>query len=181
VEVRLVQDRDFPAIAALTNHFIRTSAIHFGYHDVTADELRAAWREHAELHPFLVAEHGGKFAGYAKASSWRARQAYQWTVETGLYVQSEQHGRGIGRALYERLLDLLRRQGFRTVVAGITLPNAVSVALHERFGFRSAGTVHHAGFKRGSWHDVGFWQLDLQPEGEGGGELLSPQEAWVQE
>jgi phosphinothricin acetyltransferase len=173
-----VQDSDFDAIAALTNVFIRTTAIHFAYEDVSAAELLAAFREHEAVYPFLVAESGGAFAGFAKAGPWRTRAAYRWTVETGVYVAPERHGQGIGGMLYRRLLEVLKVQGFRTVVGGITLPNAASVALHERSGFRASGVVQHAGFKFGKWHDVGFWQLDLRPGDPAAPTLLTPLQAW---
>lgn len=177
--VRPVEPADFGAIAQLTNHYIRTSAVHFAYEDVTAAELLAGFREHERRYPFLLVTCGGQFAGYAKASAWRARAAYGWTAETGLYVVPEQHGRGVGTLLYRRLMDLLRMQGFRTAIGGITLPNQGSIALHERLGFQPAGVVRRAGFKHGRWHDVAFWQLDLRPDDAEARAVLTPQEAWA--
>src|SRR5829696_3859195 len=94
--IRPVRDHDFDALAAITNHYIATTAIHFAYEAVTGPELRTAWKKR---YPWLVAE-AGAVLGYAKAGVWRDRAAYQWTCEVGLYVADAARGRGIGTALY---------------------------------------------------------------------------------
>ncbi len=165
--IRLATANDFPAIAAITNHYIRTTAIHFAYDDVPADELRSLWYEHRDLYPWLVTAVGSTVAGYAKSGVFRARTAYRWITEAGIYLAPEHCGRGLGTPLYLRLLAVLRAQGFHSVIGGIALPNDPSVRLHERLGFQHCGTVQRAGRKFDRWHDVGFWQLALQPpEGE---------------
>ena len=156
--VRPADSRDFDAIAAITNHYITTSTIHFGYEPVTADALRASVRPR---HPWFVADDDRAVVGYAKAGAWRERAAYDWTTEIGLYVEHTARGRGIGRALYTALLAELARRGFRSVIAGITLPNDASVALHRAFGFVDAGVVREAGYKHGRWNDVAFFQKAL--------------------
>lgn len=170
---------DFAAIATITNHYIRHSAIHFGTEDVDADALRRLWQDGIDRYPWLVAEQHGAVVGYAKAGEFRARAAYRWTTETGIYVASGQCGRGFGTPLYRRLLDVLRGQGFHTAIGGITLPNPGSVRLHERLGFVHWGTVAHAGRKFDAWHDVGFWQLMLQPAGHAPVQLLPPSAAFA--
>lgn len=177
--VRLAADDDFPAIAAITNHYIRTTAIHFGHEDVAAGELRSLWRQHAELYPWLVAEQEGELLGYAKAGVFRARAAYRWTTETGIYLAPRRCGAGLGTSLYARLCAVLRAQGFHSAIGGIALPNDASVRLHERLGFVHCGTVRRAGRKFDRWHDVGFWQLDLQPADHAPGELSSPAAAFA--
>ena len=101
--------------------------------------------------------------GFANASPFRARPAYRWAVETGIYLADDARGRGIGRRLLGDLLDLLTAQGFVTAVAGIALPNPASVALHEARGFVATGTYDRTGFKHGQWIDVGHWQKELAP------------------
>jgi len=93
----------------------------------------------------------------------RDRAAYRWSVETGLYLIRDAQGRGLGRRLLSAHLDLLERQGFVTIVAGIALPNEASVALHETLGFTLSGIERGVGFKHGRWVDVGRWQKDLAP------------------
>ena len=99
--------------------------------------------------------------GYAYASQYRARPAYDWTCETTVYVHESARSRGIGTRLYQVLLEGLRLLGYRSAMAGITLPNPTSVRLHESVGFKPAGGSREAGFKFSAWHDVGFWQVPL--------------------
>src|SRR5690349_19501587 len=82
----------------------------------------------------------------------RRRAAYQWCVDTSVYVRADATGRGIGRALYRALLPLLVLQGFRAAHAGVTLPNPASVRLHESFGFQPVGVFAKTGWKMGAWH-----------------------------
>lgn len=167
--IRPARETDFSAIAALTTHYINTSAIHFGYEPVTAEELLAQWQKAGRRYPWLIAEQDGRFAGYAKAGVWRDRAAYQWAVETGIYIEPAAQGRGVGRALYTALLDDLRRRGFHMAIGGITLPNEPSERLHEALGFEKVAHFKHAGWKFDRWHDVGFWQLLLNgPEHQAG-------------
>lgn len=177
--IRLARAADFVAIAAITNHYIRTTAIHFAFEDVTADELRTLWHDHHDVYPWLVEDDAGEVVAYAKAGAYRTRAAYRWITETGIYVRSDRLGRGLGKPLYARLLAVLRAQGFHSAIGGIALPNAASVALHEALGFLPAGVVLRAGRKFDLWHDVGFWQLLLQPEDHAPGRLTTPGEAFA--
>ena len=161
MRIRAAGDHDFDAIAAITNHYIAGTAIHFGYQPVSADELRATWRAGAGRYPWLVVEADGVVVAYAKAGEWRARDAYRWTTEVGIYVEAGRRGGGIGAALYRELLAAVAAAGFHSVIGGITLPNPASIALHERCGFVHVGTVREAGFKRDAWHDVAFYQRML--------------------
>ena len=158
MRLRTPRDDDFAAIAAITNHYIATTAVHFAYEPIAEAEISAQWQRDRERLPWWVAERDGAVVGYAKAGTWRARAAYRWITELGLYVAEPERGRGIGRALYVALLDDLPRRGFRSAIAGITLPNDASIALHRAFGFVSVGVVEDAGWKHGRWHAVEFWQ-----------------------
>lgn len=119
--------------------------------------LRGLW----PTHPWLVAEQRGRLLGFAYAGPHRQREAYAWSVESTIYLRPEAHGSGLGRRLYQELLDLLRRQGFRTVLAGITLPNPSSQALHQRLGFQEVGVYPEVGFKGGEWRSVIWLSLSL--------------------
>lgn len=111
--------------------------------------------------PWVVAVREGLVVGYSYASRHRARRAYRWSVEVSVYLHEGEQGRGTGRALYEQLLTAVRSLGYVRALAGITLPNDRSVALHEALGFAPIGVFSAVGFKQGSWHDVGWWQLGL--------------------
>lgn len=161
--VRSATDSDFDAIATLTNYFIRETTIHFGTTEATASELREQWHQSRDRYPFFVCEIDGRFAGYCKAYNWRSREAYQWTPECGVYVEDWARRRGVARALYEKLFEIMAKQGFHSVIAGIALPNEASVKLHESIGFETIGVARQAGWKLGKWVDVGFWQRPLTP------------------
>ncbi|HEX4875408.1 MAG TPA: GNAT family N-acetyltransferase, partial [Chitinophagaceae bacterium] len=109
--------------------------------------------------PWLVCEADGRIAGYAYASRYRERVAYQWSVECSVYVHDDYHRSGIARALYTALFSILKKQGYRNVYAVINLPNERSVAFHENMGFRWFATYEQVGYKLGQWKNVGWWRL----------------------
>jgi L-amino acid N-acyltransferase YncA len=111
--------------------------------------------------PWLVADADGAIAGYAYASVWRARSAYRYSVETTIYLDPSATGAGLGSMLYADLLARLLELGMHTAMAVIALPNAASVALHEKFGYRAAGRIAEVGRKQDRWIDVGYWQRML--------------------
>jgi phosphinothricin acetyltransferase len=116
--------------------------------------------------PWLVCEVGGVIAGYAYASRYRERVAYQWSVECSVYVHDDYMRGGVARALYTALFEILQRQGFRNVYAVINLPNDRSVAFHESCGFKHFATYERVGFKLGQWKNVGWWRLIINDFGD---------------
>jgi phosphinothricin acetyltransferase len=116
-----------------------------------------------ERTPWVVAELDGVVRGYAYAGRFRERAAYDWTAETAVYVDRDFLGRGIGRATMRAVLDVLRLQGFHSVLAGVTPPNPGSVGLHEALGFERIGLFEEVGWKDGRWHGVEFFALALSP------------------
>jgi phosphinothricin acetyltransferase len=112
---------------------------------------------------WLLCEEGGEALGYVYATRHRERAAYHWSVDTAVYVRPGRQRRGVGRALYTSLLAVLPLQGYVNAYAGVTLPNPASVGLHEAMGFRPVGVYEQVGFKRGSRHDVAWFQRPLQP------------------
>jgi phosphinothricin acetyltransferase len=153
---------DCAPAAALTNISITSTAIHFGTEPQDAAYFEKLWSTTRDRYPWVTATtDDGRFAGYAKAGVWRERAAYNWTPETGIYIDAAAQRKGLGKALYRALLGEMRQRGFHSAIGGITLPNEASVRLHESVGFVHVGTVKHAGWKLGAWHDVGFWQVML--------------------
>jgi L-amino acid N-acyltransferase YncA len=159
--IRLATVRDAGAIAAIYRPYVEQSRISFEEDAPDADEI--ARRLASPVHPWLVVEEDGRVLGYASTSPMRSRPAYRWSVESGIYLDPVAQGRGLGRRLLGAHLEVLERQGFVTVIAGIALPNPASVALHERLGFALSGIERGVGFKLGEWVDVGRWQRDLAP------------------
>jgi L-amino acid N-acyltransferase YncA len=159
-------ERDAAACAAIYAPSVEEGATSFEEQAPSAAEMAARIEGISTTHPWLVAESGGEVVGYAYACRHRERIAYRWAADASVYIAAQHRGRGYGRALYEALFERLRRQGFHVACAGITLPNEASVALHERLGFEPVGVNRRIGWKRGAWHDVGWWQLQLAPTGE---------------
>jgi L-amino acid N-acyltransferase YncA len=140
-----------------------------------AAEMRRRIEATSERYPWLVDERDGAVAGYAYGTVHRTRRAYRWVVEVTVYVDPRRQRSGVGRQLYEALLPLLARQRLQVAVAGITLPNDASVALHEAVGFQPVGIYRDFGYKFGAWHDVGWWQARLAPVTAAPQEPLGPQ------
>jgi phosphinothricin acetyltransferase len=156
--------RDGAACAAIYGPYVDGSGVSFEDVAPTAEELGARIAATSARFPWLVVELGGAVAGFAYASQHRERAGYRWAVDVAVYVDPAHQGRGAGRALYEALVALLRRQGFRSACAGIALPNDASVALHRALGFEHVGTYRDIGWKAGAWRDVAWWQLQLAPD-----------------
>jgi phosphinothricin acetyltransferase len=159
--IRVAGDSDTAAIAAIYAPYVRKTAISFEIEPPTAEIMAKRIARTLETHPWLVADCGGEVLGYAHAGKHRERPAYCWTIDTTVYVDAAAHRRGIGRALYRVLLNMLRQQGFRSAFAEIVLPNPGSVSLHESAGFRPIGVHEDIGFKLGHWHDIGYWRMGL--------------------
>ena len=119
------------------------------------DEVRSASL------PWLIAEEGGQVVGYAYARPWHSRSAYRFSAEIAVYLAADRTGRGIGSQLYDRLFPILQARGIHAAMGGIALPNAASVALHEKFGLRKVAQFQEVGFKFDRWIDVGYWQRRL--------------------
>jgi len=113
--------------------------------------------------PFLVCENEERVVGYTYAADHRSRAAYRWTKEASVYVDPQFRNRRIGQALYTALATLLAAQGVTMLLAGITLPNPESVGFHENFGFLKIAEYHAVGYKLEKWHNVGWWELNLNP------------------
>jgi phosphinothricin acetyltransferase len=161
--IRSVEPSDARAIRDIYAPFVTGSATSFEFEPPDAAAMERRILELGERFPWLVYAAGGEVLGYAYASPHRAaRKAYQWCVESSVYVHAQVRKRGVGRALYASLFEVLRRQGFVNVYAGITLPNPASVRLHESMGFAPIGVYPRIGFKFGKWHDVVWLQLRLQ-------------------
>lgn len=161
--IRSVSPDDASAICAIYNVYVRNTVITFEEQEVTADEMKRRIAEVTRSLPWLIYELEHRIAGYAYATAWKTRSAYRYSVESTIYLDADFHRQGVGRALYTELLTRLRSLGLHRVIGGIALPNAASVALHEKLGFKKVAHFGEVGFKFDRWIDVGYWQLDLSP------------------
>lgn len=151
---------DLPRLTEIYNHYVVHTAITFDLDPVKVDERRSWFAQFAETgpHRLLVAEEDGVTVGYAGTHQFRARRAYDTTVETTIYCAPEATGRGVGAALYTELFEALRGEDVRMAVAAMTLPNAASAALHKRFGFVPVGVMHAVGRKFGQYWDIAWYE-----------------------
>jgi L-amino acid N-acyltransferase YncA len=169
-------DRDAPGCVAIYAPYVEVGATSFEEEIPEAAAFRERIAQISATYPWLVAERDGEVVGFSYACPHRSRPAYRWAVEVSVYVAAGHRRRGCGRELYLELIARLRRQRFQVACAGITLPNDASVALHESLGFVPVGVYRRIGWKDGAWRDVGWWQLELEPAGEGRpAEPLPPQ------
>jgi phosphinothricin acetyltransferase len=162
--IRLATEHDAEQIQAIYAPIVRDTVISFEVDPPSVSQMRQRVVATLANYPWLVCDDGGQVLGYVYGSNHRTRAAYQWSVDVSAYVHAAARRRGIGRALYTALFELLRLQGFYNAYAGITLPNPASVALHESVGFEPLGVYQAVGFKLGGWHDVGWWQRPLRAQ-----------------
>ncbi|MBI4081181.1 MAG: N-acetyltransferase [Candidatus Lambdaproteobacteria bacterium] len=164
--LRLATEADAAGCLAIYRPFVERTAVSFETDVPSVEAFAGRIAAVLQRAPWLVAADpdgpSSSIAGYAYATRFRERAAYQWVVESTVYVAESHRGRGVGRLLYANLLACLRLQGFTAVYGVITLPNPASVALHEALGFTPAGVWPAVGHKLGAWHDVGLWHLRLQ-------------------
>ena len=162
-EIRFARADDAAGIAAIYAPNVAGSAISFEADPPTRELMSGRISSTLEQLPWLVCERGAELIGYAYASPHSGRAAYNWSLNASAYIAAGCRRQGIGRALYRSLFALARLGGYYSVHAGVTLPNAASVGLHESLGFVPVGIYREVGFKLGAWHDVGWWQLELRP------------------
>lgn len=163
MSLRPARPDDAAAIAALYAPIVEHSIISFELVPPDAAEMRSRIEATLQRLPWLVSlDAQGAVNGYVYAGRHRERAAYQWSVDVSAYVRADTRGQGVGRRMYEALFPLLAALGYCQAFAGIALPNAASVGLHEAVGFEPLGVYRKVGFKHGAWHDVGWWQRPLQ-------------------
>ena len=159
--IRLASVDDAEEIQAIYEPHVRDSAVSFELTPPSAETIEQRIHDTIESHPWLVCERDSEVAGYAYAGPHRSREAYQWAVESSVYVHQDHQRAGVARGLYESLFEVLKLQGFQNVYAGTTLPNPASERFHEAMGFKSIGVYEKVGYKNGDWHDVKWSQRSL--------------------
>lgn len=165
MQIRTARSSDAAAVAEIYAPVVRETVISFEADPPSAGEMAERIESVLATHPWIVAERSGRILGYAYAGPHRSRAAYRWACDVSVYIRPEAQRRGVGRDLYRALFGILFRQNFAVAFAGIGLPNAASVALHESLGFTPVGTFERVGFKFGAWHDVAWWRLAIRDLG----------------
>lgn len=161
--VRPAQAADIPRLTEIYNHYVVNSPITFDLEPYTV-ERRMQWFSQFKStgrHRLLVVEENGLVLGYAGTTGFRPKAAYDTTVETTIYCSADNTRKGLGSMLYSALFEAIADEDIRRIVAGFTLPNPASQALHERFGFKLIGIFHEVGRKFGSYHDVAWNERPL--------------------
>jgi L-amino acid N-acyltransferase YncA len=163
MKVRAATEGDAAACAAIYAPYVTRTAITFELEPPTVDQMAARIAAAERTHAWLVLENleEARVVGYAYAGPFKERPAYRWSCEVSVYLETGLRRSGGGRALYEALFPRLAERGYRTAVAGMTLPNEASAGLHRALGFEPVGTYRRIGWKHGRWHDVAWMQRTL--------------------
>lgn len=164
--IRTATPADVPAIAAIYAPSVLHGTASFELEPPDAAEMLRRYTAIVDGgYPYLVAEIDGRIAGYAYVSAYRTRPAYRYTVENSVYIAADAQGKGVGRLLLARLIEICTAQGFRLMIAVIgDSAHVASMRLHRQAGFTFCGTIHSVGYKFGRWLDSVIMELPL---GEG--------------
>lgn len=162
IRIRLADGRDCASILQIYASFITDTVITFEYRVPTIVEFGKRITNIQEKYPWLVCEINGNIVGYAYASNFNEREAYDWSVDASIYINPQYHRKKIGKALYFSLFESLKLQGYCNIYAGVTIPNIKSESLHECLGFKTIGVYQNVGYKLGSWHDVKWYGLEIK-------------------
>ncbi|MFZ2305247.1 MAG: N-acetyltransferase family protein [Streptococcus suis] len=161
IEIRNVQVEDAANLVAIYAPYVEKTAITFETQVPTVEDFKNRIKKTMKKFPYLVAIEEGQIVGYAYASTYYARAAYDWTVELSVYIQKEARGKGVGTLLYTALEEELTARGFKNFLACIALPNPASIALHEKRGYEQVAHFKKVGYKFGTWHDIVWLQKSL--------------------
>ncbi|HFI0449192.1 TPA: N-acetyltransferase family protein [Streptococcus suis] len=166
IDIRSARIEDAADLVAIYAPYVEKTAITFENQVPTVSEFASRIEKTLGKFPYLVAVEEGKILGYAYASTYYARAAYDWTVELSVYIQQETRGKGIGSMLYDALEEDLTARGFKNFLACIALPNPASISLHEKRGYEQVAHFKKVGYKFGSWHDIVWLQKSLVGEND---------------
>ncbi|BCK43567.1 N-acetyltransferase [Streptococcus suis] len=161
IDIRSARTEDATDLVAIYAPYVEKTAITFETEVPTVEAFASRIEKTLEKFPYLVAVEEGKVVGYAYASTYYARAAYDWTVELSVYVSREVRGKGIGSLLYAALEEELTVRGFKNFLACIALPNPASIALHEKRGYEQVAHFKKVGYKFDTWHDIVWLQKSL--------------------
>ncbi|MBP2623267.1 GNAT family N-acetyltransferase [Streptococcus oricebi] len=161
MEIRRARREDAAQLLAIYRPYLEQTAITFETQVPTIEEFERRIEKTLANYPYLVAEEAGQLVGYAYASAYYQRAAYDWTVELSVYVDTSKRSKGVGSALYEELEEQLKKQGKVNFLACIALPNEASILFHQKRGYIQVAHFPKIGYKFGRWHDIVWLQKRL--------------------
>ena len=158
VTIRSARSEDAADIQAIYAPFVQETSVSFETVPPSVETMAARISSNLARHGYFVAQSDAGILGFAYASPYRPRPAYDRTAEVSVYLAPQAQGRGLAQALYRALFAHLAARGFHTAVAIVTLPNPQSAQLHERCGFAHVGSLQDVGRKFGQWHGTAIYQ-----------------------
>ena len=174
MRIEKATEADAPGLLEIYGPYVKETAISFEYEVPSQEEFQRRIRSISSKYPYIKAvDEDGTILGYAYAAAFKTRAAYDWAVETTIYVRRECRGKGVGRGLYEALEASLKGMGICNLNACIAYTGCPdphltndSMAFHERLGYRLVGTFHHCGYKFGTWYDMIWMEKLIAPHVE---------------
>jgi phosphinothricin acetyltransferase len=170
ITIKTAAPTDAAELLKIYQPYVEKTAISFEYETPSVEEFERRIRETLARYPYFVAKTGEELVGYAYASTFKGRPAYDWSVETTIYIREDSRGQGIGRRLYEALENALRKQNILNVNACIAVTDTddpyvtnASMHFHEHMGYRLVGRFHQSGYKFHRWYDM-IWMEKMLGE-----------------
>ena len=163
ITIRIARESDTDELLAIYAPYVKETAITFEYTVPTHEEFRDRIRKTLAKYPYLVAVQDAEILGYAYASEFKNRAAYDWAVETTIYVKQDSRKSGVGKKLYQALEEVLKQQHICNLYACIAYPNPGSIGFHERLGYQTIGHFSKCGYKFETWYDM-IWMEKMIAE-----------------
>ncbi len=163
MNIRVATPEDAPQLLQIYAPYVENTSITFEYEVPSEEDFTGRICHTLEKYPYLAAEEGDTILGYAYASAFKTRAAYNWSVETSIYIRQGMGRQGLGTALYRRLEEALAMQNVCNLCACIAYPNPGSIAFHESFGYKTVAHFHASGYKQGAWSDMVWMEKELCP------------------
>ena len=161
--IRHFHINDAQALLDIYNYYVLNTVVTFDIEPLSLETFQKKLKTISDAYPILVFEEGNDILGFAYGSRFRPKPAYDYVVESTVYVKHDVHGKRIGTQLYAELIKQLKKGHYHMVLGVLTLPNEASVKLHEKFSFQQVAELKEVGFKFNSWQNIGIWQLKLNP------------------
>lgn len=158
VQIRNVTLNDAQELVDIYSYYVLNTTITFEYETPSMNEFTQRIQKITQKYPYLVATLDDEIIGYAYATSYKERAAYDWSVETTVYVKNDKHGLGVGKKLYTYLEQALKEKNIVNMLACITYPNPKSIDFHTKFGFEKVGHFPKVGYKFNEWRDIVWMQ-----------------------